>query len=134
MSVPARQDTQSIGQRLNAWADLVGTSVNFIADEEMRDEALAEEQLLREAVERLHALELATSSLLATWNNWRGDLPPDHTVAVGIARLRAVVLEGAAGNEQADAGAPASQARGTEQESQRRREIDWTNQPGESPT
>lgn len=57
---------------------------------------------------------------------------------------RAVVLEGAAGQltttdasdttSEQSVGAPASQARGTEQETQRRREIDWTNQPGESPT
>lgn len=124
----------------------------FIPDDsrEAMDAEAAAILALDRLAARVHTLEQALKRVL----DWPLPYVPNATVETyslpgWLAKeardaLRAVVLEGAAGQltttdasdttSEQSVGAPASQARGTEQETQRRREIDWTNQPGESPT
>lgn len=125
---PARQDTDEIRQALEARVIRAMNDVGSLAweslsvEEAERIEALVT-SALNDCLARVHSLERvcsAADALLA--GMWSYDEASrenlSHTWPVqASALLRAVVLEGAAGQEQ-DLGAPAPQARGTEQESQ----------------
>lgn len=75
------------------------------------DTRYVRESTLFAALEHVHELGQASSALLATWNNWGNDLPPDHPVAKGIVRLRAVVERRGKTAALADGGAMSARER-----------------------